>query len=72
MHLRSQKPNHVEPVPVAFDQGSTLLVEVSILLGEGLLSRVGRVHPGGLGLYPSQYETFRFSSDFLLTFHLGL
>ena len=29
----------MEPVPVAFDKGSTLLVEVSIPLGEGLLFR---------------------------------
>ena len=54
----------MEPVPITFYQGSTLLVEVSIPLGEGLLSRVGRVHPGGPGLYPSQYETYKFSSDF--------
>ena len=35
----------VEPVPVAFDQGSTLLVKVSIPTGKGSLPGVSRVHP---------------------------
>ena len=61
----------MELVPVAFNQGSTLLVEVSILLGEGLLFRVGRVDPEESGLYPSQYKTFRFSSNFYRRFIQG-
>ena len=44
---------------------------MSIPLREGLLFRVGRVYPRGPGLYPSQYETFRFSSDFYRCFIQG-
>ena len=36
-----------------------------------MLFRVGRVYPGGPGLYPSQYKTFRFSSDFYQRFIQG-
>ena len=68
---KKKKPDHEKPVPVALDWGATLLVKVLSPLGEGLLSRVGRVYPGGAGLYPSQYETFRFSSDFYWRFIQG-
>ena len=45
MRLRSQYLDHEERKPVAFGQGSTLLVEVSIPTGKSLLPRVCQVQP---------------------------
>ena len=39
--------DYEKSVPVAFNQGSTLLVKVSIPIGGGYLSRIGYVQLGG-------------------------
>ena len=45
MCLRFHSPDHEELVPVAFDQGSTLLVEVSVPTGKSSLPRFAAPSP---------------------------
>ena len=60
----------LEPVPIALNWGSTLLVDVSIPTGEGLLFNVDCVYPGRPGPGPKLVRVVQMFLRLLSTFLL--